>query len=261
MDTPPPPASPVTARFSDRVSDYVRCRPGYPPGVMRFLAGEHGLAPDHVVADVGSGTGIWTEALLQHGCTVIGVEPNEPMRAAAERRFAGDPRFRSAAGSAEATGLPARSVDWITAAQAFHWFDIDRCRDEFRRVLRAPHHGVALIWNNRREDTPFLQAYEHMLRTFGTDYSAVKHQRIESDGSLERFFGGRAFAVAAFHHQQDFDYAGLEGRTLSASYTPREADPRRAVLLRALRAVFDQHARDGRVEMRYETRVYVGGIA
>jgi SAM-dependent methyltransferase len=257
MAAPTPPEQ-ATMRFADRVGDYVRCRPGYPPEVIACLVERHGLRPEHAVADVGSGTGIWTECLLRHGHRVYAVEPNGPMRAAAERRLGSDARFISIAGTAEATTLPDASVDWVTAAQAFHWFDPPRCRAEFRRILSSPAGLVVLIWNNRREDTPFLAAYEQLLQAHGTDYAAVKHERVEKDGSLERLFGGLDYARYVFANTQEFDYAGLEGRTLSASYTPREGDPRRSALLAELRRVFDEHAQAGRVQVLYETRLYVG---
>ena len=259
MAAPTPPEQ-ATMRFADRVGDYVRCRPGYPPEVIAGLVERHGLRPEHAVADVGSGTGIWTECLLRHGHRAHAEEPTEPMRAAAERRLGSDPRFISIAGTAEATTLPDAGVDWVTAAQAFHWFDPPRCRAEFRRILSSPAGLVVLIWNNRREDTPFLAAYEQLLQAHGTDYAAVKHERVEKDGSLERLFGGSHYARHVFANTQEFDYAGLEGRTLSASYTPREGDPRRSALLAELRRVFDEHGQAGRVQVLYETRVYVGPL-
>lgn len=132
----PQPARDPTRRFSDRVENYVRYRPGYPRALLECLAREHGLDPAHAVADIGSGTGILSELLLRNGNAVFGVEPNAEMRAAAERLLRGQAKFHSVDGRAEATTLPTASVDWITAAQAFHWFDVSAARREFRRILR-----------------------------------------------------------------------------------------------------------------------------
>jgi SAM-dependent methyltransferase len=195
--------------------------------------------------------------LLKHGNIVIGVEPNEAMRAAAERLLAGYPRFRSVAGTAEATTLSGASVDWVTAAQAFHWFDVERSRAEFRRILRSGGR-VALVWNNRLENTPFLAAYEALLQRCSTDYAKVKHQAVESDGSLERFFGGGGFARRTFANRQALDLDGLRGRTLSASYVPRAGQPGHEAIMEALELLFARHARSGRVALEYETRLYVG---
>src|SRR5690606_2435033 len=108
--------------FSDRVENYVRYRPGYPAEVVDLLVREAHLSPSSMVADIGSGTGISAEMLLKAGVPVTGVEPNPPMREAAERLLADYPGFTSVDGTAQATTLPDGSMDLILAAQAFHWF-------------------------------------------------------------------------------------------------------------------------------------------
>ena len=248
-----------TRRFSNRVENYVRYRPSYPPAAIACLEGEFGLSSAQIVADVGSGTGILSELLLRHGNTVYGVEPNAEMRSAAERLLRHYPGFRSVAGTAEQTTLPAASVDWIVAGQAFHWFEVEDARREFARILR-PAGRVALLWNVRREDTAFLQEYEQFLREYGTDYSAVKHQSVETDGRLDRFFGPGEFVLRSFDNQQSFDFDGLRGRTLSASYMPAEGHPRYGAMLAELARLFERHAADGCVEFDYDTRMYVGRI-
>ena len=156
-----PPSTEVlrpTERFSDRVADYVRYRPGYPPELLECLQRNCGLRPQWVVADVGSGTGLLAKIFLENGNRVFGIEPNAAMRAAGEEFLRGLDQFTSQEGRAEATGLPARSVDLITAGQAFHWFDRRRARAEFERILK-PGGWVALVWNERRTSTPFLADY------------------------------------------------------------------------------------------------------
>src|ERR1700720_1852903 len=129
------PASNATSRFSDRVEKYVLYRPGYPPEVLRTLQTECGLMPNHAIADIASGTGIWSRMLLENGNPVFGVEPNAERRQAGERLRAGFPKFPSVAGTAEATTLPDKSVDFVPAAQAAHWFNRERARREFMRIL------------------------------------------------------------------------------------------------------------------------------
>ncbi len=221
------PAANATSRFSDRVENYVRYRPGYPSEVIDTLKAECGLKPEHVIADIASGTGIWTRVLLENGNQVFGVEPNSNMRLAGERLLADFPTFSSVAGSAEATTLPDRSVDFVTAAQAGHWFDRPRSRREFVRILK-PVGWLVLLWNERGTDsTPFLSEYEQLL---------------------ERVFPLR----------QEFDYVGLEGRLLSSSYTPDRNDPTHAAMLRELRRIFDKHQQFDRVLFEYTTRIYFG---
>ena len=252
------PASNATSRFSDRVENYVRYRPGYPPEALQILQAECGLAPYHVAADIASGTGIWTRMLLEHGNRVFGVEPNAEMRQAGERLLAQFPKFTSVAGTAEATTLADASVDFVTAAQAAHWFDRERSRREFARILK-PGGWLVLLWNERLTDsTPFLRDYERLLLTYGTDYEDVRHER--TTDSVNEFFDPAPFQQHVFAMRQEFDYAGIEGRLLSSSYAPGPEHPKYAPMLRELRCIFDAHAVAGRATFDYKTRVYFGKL-
>jgi SAM-dependent methyltransferase len=252
------PASNATSRFSNRVENYVRCRPGYPPEVVRTLKAECGLAPSHAVADVASGTGIWTRMLLENGNPVFGVEPNAEMREAGQRLLAAFPKFRSVAGTAEATTLADQSVDFVTAAQAAHWFDRVHSRREFVRILK-PGGWLVLLWNERLTDsTRFLRDYEQMLLTYGTDYEEVRHER--TTGAVNEFFDPAPFQERGFEMRQEFDYAGVEGRLLSSSYAPGPEHPQHAPMLRELRRIFDASAIEGRAAFEYKTRLYFGRL-
>lgn len=249
---------PTAARFSRRVQNYARYRPGYPPALLQLMRAEMGLAPGSVIADIGSGTGILSEMFLRHGNTVYGVEPNSAMRRMAEELLRDYPRFISVAGTAEATTLPAASVDIVTAGQSFHWFDHAQARAEWARILR-PGGWVVLVWNIRkRAGSPFLVAYDQLLRRFGTDYEKVEAES-SAEGEIQRFFGDE-FRTAAFANQQTLDYDGLHGRLLSASYIPLEDDPRFDAMIAELRRTFAEHQENGTVRIEYETRVYYGRI-
>lgn len=252
------PASNATSRFSDRVENYVRYRPGYPPEVLLALRTECGFEPRHIIADIASGTGIWTRTLLENGNRVFGVEPNAEMRAAGERLLVGFPKFTSVTGTAEATTLPDSSADFITAAQAAHWFDREPARREFVRTLK-PGGRLVLLWNERVTDsTKFLRDYEHLLLTHGTDYEQVRHER--TTDTINQFFDPAPFRERVFPMRQEFDYAGLEGRLLSSSYAPGPEHPQYAPMLRELRDIFDACAIDGRVAFEYKTRLYFGRL-
>jgi len=252
------PAFNATSRFSDRVENYVRYRPGYPREVLRVLERECGLTASHIVADIASGTGIWTRMFLENGSSVFGVEPNPEMRLAGERLLASFPKFTSVAGTAEATTLSDASVDFVTAAQAAHWFDRGRARREFARILK-PRGWLVLLWNERLTDsTAFLREYEELLLTHGTDYVEVRHER--TTGVVNEFFDPVPFQERAFAMRQEFDYTGLEGRLSSSSYAPGPAHPKYEPMLRELRRIFDRHANAGRVTFDYKTRVYFGRL-
>jgi SAM-dependent methyltransferase len=252
------PASNATSRFSDRVENYVRYRPGYPAEALRALQIECGLTPRHVIADVASGTGIWTRMLLGNGNRVFAVEPNQEMRMAGERLLSAFPNLISTAGNAEATTLPDASVDFVTAAQAAHWFDRGAARQEFARILK-PGGWLVLLWNERLIDrTPFLRAYEEFLLTHGTDYREVRHERTAD--AVNEFFDPAPYAERSFAMRQEFDYAGLEGRLLSSSYAPAPGHPKHAPMLQELRRIFDEHSSAGRVVFEYTTRIYFGTL-
>jgi SAM-dependent methyltransferase len=252
------PASNATTRFSDRVDNYALHRPGYPREVLDTLTAECGLTPSHVVADIASGTGIWTRVLLENGNRVFGVEPNAKMGEAGERMLADFSRFTSVAATAEATGLADCSADFVTAAQAAHWFDRAKARQEFVRILR-PGGWLVLLWNERVTDsTEFLRAYEQMLLKYGTDYQEIRHERTTDE--INQFFDPALFQKRVFENRQEVDYQGAEGRLLSSSYAPGPEHPQHAAMLRELKRIFEISAVAGRVAFEYKTRVYFGRL-
>ena len=249
-----------TTRFSSRVSDYVKYRPGYPREVVSLLEAECGLEPASEVADVGSGTGLLAELFLRHGCRVYGVEPNREMREAGEQFLAAYPNFVSVEGRAEATTLDGASVHFVVAGQAFHWFDPAGARREFQRILR-PGGWVVLAWNDRRTaGTPFLEDYERLLLTYGTDYREVSAKYME-EASLSTLYGGAEVHTKTFDNEQVFDLDGLKGRLASSSYAPQPGHPRHAPMMSELEAVFRRHERAGRVVVTYDTKVFYGRLA
>lgn len=250
-----------TRRFTDRVGDYVRYRPGYPPEAIALLHDRCGLGAQSVVADVGAGTGIFTRLLLAAGAKAVhAIEPNGPMRAALVAALAGEPRLHVADGTAEKTGLADASVALVVAAQAFHWFDRAAARREFARILR-PGGWVALVWNSRRNDaTPFLVTYEAMLRRWSPDYAEVNHRKIGLD-AIAPFFAPEPVERQVFPSHQVFDFEGVRGRLLSSSYAPAAGHPNHEPMLAELRAIFDAHEEGGRVSFEYETEVYLGRFA
>jgi SAM-dependent methyltransferase len=253
------PAENATSRFSDRVDNYVRYRPGYPKEAVELLQRECGVGKHHAVADIASGTGIWTRMLLDTGARVFGIEPNAEMRLAGENLLAGYPHFTSVAGTAEKTTLAGHSVEMVTAAQAAHWFDRARARSEFVRIIR-PGGWLVLLWNERETDsTAFLHEYEQLLLTYGTDYQEVRHER--TTDAVNKFFDPALFEERSYPLTQEFDYAGLEGRLLSSSYAPGPDQPTCPPMLRQLRRIFDKHQAGGKVSVAYQMRVFFGQIS
>ncbi|MGB8857173.1 MAG: class I SAM-dependent methyltransferase [Burkholderiales bacterium] len=248
-----------TTRFSSRVDNYVKTRPGYPDELIPLLEKCCDLTPQAVVADIGFGTGLSTLPFLQYGNRVYGVEPNKEMRQAGEAFLGRYKNFVSVVGTAEYTKLPNKSMDYIIAGQAFHWFDRVEARKEFVRVLK-PGGTVALIWNDRKTDaTPFLKAYEKLLVDFSTDYREVNHRNID-EKVIAEFFAPNKFATASLPYAQHFNYARLEGRLMSSSYAPDIGHPRYEPMLKKLREIYDTHQVNDSVTFEYDTLIYYGKL-
>ncbi len=245
-----------TERFSDRVDDYVRYRPGYPAELIDALLAAAGESSHPKIADIGSGTGIFTHLLLERGARVSGVEPNAEMRRAAETTLRSFPGFNSIDGSAEETGLAARTVDLVTAAQAFHWFNNSGARREFVRILK-PGGMLALVWNRRRLEEPFQQAYDSLLRAHSADYEKVNHLSL-TDASIGAFFAPAKVTAANFDNPQILDFDGLLGRLRSASYCPPTGTPTYRALVADLEQLFADHAVHGKIRFVYDSRLYLG---
>lgn len=246
-------------RFSNRVRNYSLYRPSYPKGIVQSLKTEGVLTEATVIADIGSGTGISTRLFLEHGYRCIGVEPNRAMREAAEEQLAAFDRFESLDGSAEATTLPADSIDLIVAGQAFHWFDQSASKYEFQRILKPGKH-VALIWNERNDAGSAFQAgYEDLLRFYCNDYDQVDYKRVD-ERALTTFFSPYQYSVHQYSNQQRFDFQGLQGRLLSSSYCPLEGEINYEPVMQGLRKLYDEHQTNGQITFDYQTRLYMGQV-
>lgn len=249
----------VTKRFSNRVADYVKYRPSYPAPLLDFMVKELGLGESSSVADVGSGTGIFTQLLLDRGVTVYAVEPNTEMRFAAEQALSKNQKFKSVAQSAEKTGLPTSSVDLVCAATAFHWFNAAAVKTEWKRILRPD--GIAfLVWNVRREESPFLRDYEKMLHRFGTGYSEAKHRNTEDNSGMTILFAPHSPRTITYPNEQVLDFDSLVGRLLSSSYAPVEGHPNHESMMKELTTIFEKHQSDGKVRFEYDAKAYFGPL-
>lgn len=243
-----------TKRFSNRVENYVKYRPGYPKEVLELFRDKMNLTKESVIADIGSGTGISTKIFLENGNTVYGIEPNQAMREASKVFLQDFPKFVSIDGTAENTTLAENSIDIINASQAFHWFNPAKTRTEFRRILKE-NGFVSLIWNVRQLDsTEFLREYEQFLVNFGTDYSSVTRQKFDKS-ELDEFFQIE-FQEVCFNYSQKFDFEGLKGRTLSSSYIPTEESPNYEKMIGELNRLFTKYQKEDKIDFLYDTKIY-----
>jgi SAM-dependent methyltransferase len=249
-----------TQRFSNRAENYRKYRPGYPPELYAYLRDKAGLAPQDIVADLGSGTGILSQVFFAQGHKVYAVEPNKAMRQAGEENFAGNPNFISINGRAEAFTLPNVSIDFVVAGQAFHWFDPPETKAEVRRILK-PGKQVALIWNNRRiKHNLFQQEYEILLEKFGIDYMQVSRRWVITDEKLSDWFAPNPMTQTSFPNSKRVDAAALRGGLLSASYAPNAGHPNYEPMQAAIQELFVRHQVNGFINVEYTTKVFHGLI-
>ena len=231
-------------------------RPQYPPELVESVCRALELHAPARIADMGAGTGILARGFAEAGFSVVAVEPNRDMATVARAFLARHSGCTVVEGRAEATGLEAQGLDAIVVGQAFHWFDAPAAAREWKRIL-VPPGRVALIWNRRvREGTPFLDAYENFLREWGTDYLAVA-QTYEAPEGMARLFG-RPPIPTLLANAQILDEEGLMARLVSTSYLPGPEHELHEPMRAAARHLFEVHARQGGVELRYQTAIYAG---
>lgn len=246
-------------RFNPRAGHYARHRPGYPQALYEHLGAQVGLAPGEPVADLGSGTGLLSRLFLENGHPVLGIEPNPAMRAAAEKDLSGFPQFHSLEGQAEAIPLEEASIGLLVAGQAFHWFDPSAFKAEAQRVL-IPEGHVALIWNRRVDDDPFVMAYETLLGQYAIDYYKADPKHRMTEEKIAAFFAPVSVRSASFPNASRYNWQGLRGLAMSQSYVPLPDHPNHAGFLSGLRALFDQFQDDTHITLSLTTKLFFGPL-
>lgn len=242
--------------FSNKVTDYAASRPGYPAALFDALRSVCKLHPNAAVADIGAGTGLLTQGLLKQGYRVTAIEPSDSMRAAADQSLAHCPGYSSARGSAEHLSLPCASMDLITAAQAFHWFDIEAARSEFLRVLK-PDGKVALIWNDRLLNDPLHIALDGIFAQYG---GAKRGAMLAHDERSEvpSFFGASTPLECTWPHEHHLSEAALLSLVFSRSYMPERNSPAGQQAAAQVSELFQHLATSGSIAVRYTTVAIIG---
>jgi SAM-dependent methyltransferase len=242
--------------FSSKVSDYVASRPDYPAALFAALREKCHLQAASVVADIGAGTGLLTQDLLAQGYAVTAVEPSDSMRAAADQALTNFPAYSSARGTAEHIPLPNACVDLITAAQAFHWFDIKAARAEFLRVLK-PTGKVALIWNDRLEDDPLHAGLNDIFARHG---GAKRGAMLAHDERSEvpAFFGASTPVELSWPHEHHLSETALLSLVFSRSYMPARDSELGQQACQQVGALFQSLATGESIAVRYNTVAIIG---
>ncbi|MDE3170148.1 MAG: class I SAM-dependent methyltransferase [Acidobacteriota bacterium] len=248
-----------TGRFSGRAEVYRRYRSRYPREIIPLLREKCGLTPESIVADIGAGTGMLAELFLENGNVVYAIEPNADMRAACEDLTGQFSSLTCIDGTAEDTHLPNHSIDLIAVGRAFHWFDHEKCRPEFKRILRPDGWIVLAGLGPRRGKEPVQDEYQQILREHGIDYSRLR-DRYNVKEAVRPFFKGGTLYQAEFPGFEELTYEGLEGHTISLSVTPQPNHPGFPAMQDALKKYFEKFERNGKLRLPTNCHVYMGQL-
>jgi SAM-dependent methyltransferase len=237
-------------RFDGLGSVYAKHRPDYPADAIDWILEK--LPREGLIADVGAGTGILSRQIAQRGFRVIGIEPNESMRAEAAQLTNARIDYRD--GAAESTGLASKSIDGAAVGQAFHWFDRESALREFHRILR-PGGWLSLLWNIADEADPFTAEFWKIMRATTPEPDVVRDpHHLTGEILLEHpLFVNAECRVTT--NEQIVDEEGLLGRGFSASFAPKDCQASERFAER-LRHLFRDHASAGWARLRYRTTLY-----
>jgi SAM-dependent methyltransferase len=231
--------------FANAADVYERARPSYPQEAVDWLVAETGLGPGKTVVDLGAGTGKLTRLLVPTGARVVAVEPIPEMRAHIQGAEPVD-------GTAEEIPLADASVDLVTAAQAFHWFDHGRALPEIRRVLREGG-SLALVWNMRDLDDPVQRGVEELLRPIREEAPAQLLGAWREPLERSQLFG--AGVKREFRYEQRFTTHDLCDRVASTSFVAAMSPIDREELLVRVRALM--HGVEEPFAFPYKTEVEI----
>jgi ubiquinone/menaquinone biosynthesis C-methylase UbiE len=250
-----------TQRFTGRALAYSRYRPTYPKQVLDILRKEAGFDSKKIVADVGSGTGILSKLFLENGNKVFGIEPNDDMRKIAESSLSSHKRFVSVKGTAENTTLGDQTVDFISVAQALHWFDPERSWKEFKRIIGKEGGYLCIVYNDRKtegDNSNVMKEYEDIIEKYGKN--KPKLERVEDENLSQFFREWTSFRKFSTLNYQTLDFEGLLGRASSASYMPQPNEEGFTFVKKELEEIFAKYQKDNKVKLTYETNIFLGPL-
>ena len=246
-------------RFTKKVNNYVKYRPTYPQELIDYLFTDLGFSNNSIIADIGAGTGILTRLLADRVKTLYAIEPNKNMREACKKSCKNFKNVITIDGSAEDTTLMDNSIDFITVAQAFHWFDEINCLKEFKRILK-PENNVVLIWNRKDNEDPSVQENSELCKKYCPDFKEVAGNSKISPDNYKDLFKNKICKYKVFDNDLILTLESYIGGTLSSSYAPLGNDPNYQDFIDELTALFHKYSNQGKLLVKSKTHSYAGQI-
>ena len=246
-----------TQRFNKKVTNYIKYRPNYSPEMITTLINQIGLNSKSVVADIGAGTGIFTRQLADYVGSVYAVEPNIPMFEALEVLSKSNLNIVFINAPAESTTLPDNSVDCICVAQAFHWFDKDKTKREFKRILRKSG-KVILIWNWPVINNIVIE-YDKLLTKYCPEFKGYNDDSKSFDKDYSGFFSN-GYSHYEFENYQKLVKESFIGECLSSSYAPNSKDKYYHQLITDLNTFFEKYSKNEELLFPLKSHCFIGSV-
>lgn len=247
--------------FDDVASIYEKYRPSYPEEYLNYLISKCNLNKNSVVADIGAGTGIFTKQLLDKNLKVIAVEPNDKMRKVLEEKLNGNKNFTSINGTDKNTNLKENSIDLITVAQAFHWFDIQSFRKECKRILK-PNGKICIIWNKLDTNDTIVKEEKNIDYTYTNQFKEINNilQDEKREQLIKEFFSNGTYECKITENNQIYNKETFIGVNLSKSYSLRKEDKNYNEYIKAFKDLFDKYSKNGNLTIKNNTFAYLGSL-
>lgn len=243
--------------FSGKADVYKKYRSEYPDIFLDYLYSDLGFSPQSIIADIGAGTGMLSKCLLQRGSRLIFVEPNEDMFNAAKAEFGQNERCVFIKAPAEETTIPSTSVDFVTAARSFHWFDSERFKTECQRILK-PDGRVLIIWNNDKLPQEITEETDALSRKYSALFENQPHRKNKTTEAFGQFFKNGSYEHVKFEKESEMNKETFIGRFLSRSYAPNEGEENYEVFVNGLKEIFDRYANKGCITTTNCTECFYG---
>lgn len=250
----------TTEKFTGKAEIYAKYRPSYPSEYIKYLLGSTGVSDQSIIADIGAGTGIFTGKLLDEDMSVLAVEPNEDMRNVGTTYLSKYPKCTVVNGTAENTTIMDKSVDLITVAQAFHWFDKKVFKKECQRILKSDDNKVALVWNFRNTESVVVKELDKICRELCPQYTGFNGGIMNDTEVFNCFFRDGSYEYKVFNNDIIDNLDGFIGRALTSSYAPKQGDAYYDEFIKRLNDLFEAYSIDGLITLSIEARSYIGRV-
>lgn len=247
-----------TKIFNALAQNYTIGRPMYADSLIDCLYTDYGFSDKSVIADIGSGTGKFSRQLLDRGSQVYCVEPNDDMRLVAERELKSYSNFHSVKGTSDNTCLNDNSVDFITVAQAFHWFDVNTFKKECKRILK-PDGRIVLIWNTRDISADINQKCADIYKKYCAKFRGFNGGIARDDERIKNFFD-KGYELKELENPLYYDKEKFINRCLSSSYSLKPNDAGYNEYLLLFEELFDKYSANGNLCVPNKSIAYIGEI-